>query len=351
MNNDLLYEYLSGGAWNIHDGQTIDINFTENIVAAYAIINTKLGKVGINAGLRLEYTHSAPRTKGEGDKSTYAKREYVSLFPHANVSVPLNEKQSTSLVATYARTIGRPSFWQLSPYRQQMTEYSYVTGNPYLKPVYNNNFTMTAIFGYKYTVSFTALMQENYIAQIAYIDPTDPNLLFYRHDNMDSNWNFWVNVNLPFQITKWLSLNTSLGGMSINQRITADQPVDRKWVGQGRAALAATLPKGFFIESSFNCMSPIMQGNLYTENWITDLSVSVKKSFAKDRFTVNVGVNNLLQQPNVLLAKQPEFLRRTHINDQNHSPRFSFSLRYNFKSGVKFRSRSIERGESSERLN
>ena len=98
-------------------------------------------------------------------------------------------------------------------------------------------------------------------------------------------------------------------------------------------------------------MSPIMQGNLYTENWITDLSVSVKKSFAKDRFTVNVGVNNLLQQPNVLLAKQTEFLRRTHINDQNHTPRFSFSLRYNFKSGVKFRSRSIERGESSERLN
>ncbi|MBR4148688.1 MAG: TonB-dependent receptor, partial [Rikenellaceae bacterium] len=194
MNNDLLYEYLSSGAWNIHDGQTIDINFTENIAAAYAIVNTKLGKVGVNAGLRLEYTHSAPRTEGEGDKSTYAKREYVSLFPHANISVPLNKKQSTSLVATYARTIGRPSFWQLSPYRTQMTEYSYVTGNPHLKPVYNNNFTMTAIFGYKYTISFTALMQENYIAQIAHIDPTNPNLMLYRHDNMDSNWNFWANV-------------------------------------------------------------------------------------------------------------------------------------------------------------
>ena len=351
MNNDLLYEYLSGGAWNVHDGQTIDINFTENIAAAYAIVNTKLGKVGVNAGLRLEYTHSAPRTKGEGDKSTYAKREYLSLFPHANISVPLNEKQSTSLVATYARTIGRPSFWQLSPYRQQMTEYSYVTGNPYLKPVYNNNFTMTAIFGYKYTVSFTALMQENYIAQIAHIDPTDPNLLFYRHDNMNSNWNFWVNVNLPFQITKWLTFNTSLGGMSINQRITANDPVDRKWVGQGRAQLAATLPKGFFIESSFSCMSPIMQGNLYVENWITDLSVSIKKNFAKDRFTVSATVDNLFQQDNVILAKQAEFRRRTQINDQNHTPRFSLSLRYNFKSGVKFRNRSVESDEDGSRLN
>lgn len=351
MNNDLLYEFLSGGAWNVHDGQTIDINFTENIAAAYAIINTKFGKVGVNAGLRLEYTHSAPRTKGEGDKSTYVKREYLSLFPHANVSVPLNKKQSTSLVATYARTIGRPSFWQLSPYRQQMTEYSYVTGNPHLKPVYNNNFTMTAIFGYKYTVSFTALMQENYIAQLAYIDPTNPNMMLYRHDNMDSNWNFWVNVNLPFQITKWLSLNTTLGGMSINQRIAANDPVTRKWIGQARAQLAVTLPAGFYIESAFSCMSPIMQGNLYIENWITDLSVSVKKSFAKDRFTVNVGVNNLLQQPNVILAKQTEFLRRTQFNDQNHTPRLSLSLRYNFKSGVKFRSRSVESDEDGSRLN
>lgn len=351
MNNDLLYEYLSGNAWNTHDEQTIDINFTENIAAAYAVLNTKLGKVGVNAGLRVEYTHSAPRTEGDGDKATYVEREYVSLFPHANISVPLNQKQTHSLVATYARTIGRPKFWQLSPYRTQMTEYSYVTGNPYLKPVYNNNFTMTAIFDHKYTIAFTALMQQNYIAQIAHIDPTDPNMLFYRHDNMDSNWNFWANVNLPFQITKWLTFNTSLGAMSINQRITADEPVTRKWIGQGRAQLAATLPAGFFIESAFSYMSPLMQGNLYTENWITNFWVSVKKSFAKDRFTTTVSVDNLFQQPNVILAKQPEFLRRTQINDQNHTPRLLFSLRYNFKSGVKFRSRSIERGESSERLN
>lgn len=351
MNNDLLYEYLSGNAWRVHDGQTIDINYTENIAAAYAIINTKLGQVGINAGLRLEYTHSAPRTKGEGDKSTYVKREYLSLFPHANISVPLNKKQSTSLVATYARTIGRPSFWHLSPYRTQMTEYSYVTGNPHLKPVYNNNFTMTAIFGYKYTVSFTALMQENYITQIAHIDPMNPNLMFYRHENMNSNWNFWANVNLPFQITKWLTFNASIGGMSINQRIEADSPIDRKWVGQGLAHLAVTLPKGFYIESSFSCMSPIMQGNLYVENWITDLSVSVKKSFAKDRFTVSATVDNLFQQENVILAKQTEFLRRTLLNDQDHTPRFSLSLRYNFNSGVKFRSRSIERDEDGSRLN
>jgi hypothetical protein len=139
--------------------------------------------------------------------------------------------------------------------------------------------------------------------------------------------------------------------MSINQRITANDPVDRKWVGQGRAQLAATLPKGFFIESSFSCMSPIMQGNLYVENWITDLSVSVKKNFAKDRFTVSATVDNLFQQDNVILAKQAEFRRRTQINDQNHTPRFSLSLRYNFKSGVKFRNRSVESDEDGSRLN
>ena len=131
--------------------------------------------------------------------------------------------------------------------------------------------------------------------------------------------------------------------MSINQRITAGSAVERKWIGQGRAALAATLPKGFFIESSFSCMSPIMQGNLYVENWITDFGVSVKKSFAKDRFTVSATVDNLFQQENVILAKQTEFLRRTLMNDQNHTPRFVFSLRYNFKSGVKFRNRSVEK--------
>ena len=40
------------------------------------------------------------------------------------------------LAFNYNRKISRPSFWNLNPYRMPLSEYSFLEGNPRLRPAY-----------------------------------------------------------------------------------------------------------------------------------------------------------------------------------------------------------------------
>lgn len=355
MDNGTLYEYLAGGSdWTYYAPQSIDIDYSENIGALYGIVSTKLGKVGITAGLRAEYTYAAPRTHGGESEDTYAYQSYLSLFPNANISLPLNQKQSTSLILSYSRNIGRPSFWQLSPYRQQISEYAYVVGNPKLKPTYTNQFNLTAVFAYKYSITLGGNLQQNSIQQLAQVGSEDDgNRLMYRHENLDSQWYYYLSANLPIQPAKWLSISINATCMRLEQRIDASSAKDIMYTGQGSASIDVTLPRGFYVEAEYWGMSPIKIGNLKCESVQQSLSMSVKKSFAKDRFTLKLGVNNIVGNRQNISAEQPEFRRRNFIRHQGSTPAFSMSLRYNFHSGVNFRSRNVESGagEESSRMN
>ena len=123
MHNDALYEYLKGDAWTRNDNQSFTIDYTENIAAAYAVASAQLGRWGLVAGLRGEYTHTTRKSVGQ---------DYFSLFPNANVSFALSKEKGWSLIAQYARTIERPRFWCLNPQRMQISDYTYQTGNPWL---------------------------------------------------------------------------------------------------------------------------------------------------------------------------------------------------------------------------
>ncbi len=350
MDNGTMYEYLAGGSdWTYYAPQSVDIDFSENIGALYGIVSTKLGKVGITAGLRAEYTYAAPRTHGGASEDTYAKQSYLSLFPNANISLPLNKDQSTSLIFSYSRTIGRPLFWQLSPYRQQISEYAYTVGNPKLKPTYTNSFNLTAVFNYKYSLTIGANFDQNPIQQLAQVSSEDDgNRLMYRHENLDSQWFYFIAANLPLQPTKWLSINLNATGLRVEQRIDASSTDEAMYVGQCNASLNVKLPLGFYLEAYYWFRSPIKIGNLKQETTNHSLSLAVKKSFAKDRFTINAGVNNIVNSENCISATQPEFRRWTNMRHQGTVPAFTLSLRYNFHSGVKFRSRSVESGAESE---
>ena len=63
MHNDALYEYLKGDAWTRNDNQSFTIDYTENIAAAYAVASAQLGRWGLVAGLRGEYTHDGKKRR------------------------------------------------------------------------------------------------------------------------------------------------------------------------------------------------------------------------------------------------------------------------------------------------
>ena len=158
-------------------------------------------------GLRGEYTH----LRSKGDRLPLSS--YPEIFPNANISYQLTQKGDYSLVVQYSRNITRPSFWALSPNETKISEYMIQRGNPDLKPTTSNNVSLTAVLKYKYTITLGMSIMKNGIQQATLVDKQNPELLILQTINYPTFNNYFMSVNLPFQITKWWSTNVNLNAM------------------------------------------------------------------------------------------------------------------------------------------
>ena len=334
------YEYLNGESWRTNTDKSYDIGFTENIGAAYVIASAKLGRVSLVGGLRGEYTNFQDRA---GD----IKQNYFDLFPNANVSFALTKDYAYSLIAQYARTITRPSFWALSPNETKISEYMIQRGNPNLKPSYENSVSVTAVLKYKYTITLGMKIVENAIQQATIVDADNPELLIFQTINYPTLNNYFATVNLPFQFTKWWQANINLIGMYTGQRIYPDEPIRRNFMTIANAQMTFTLPKEFYIELSGRYMHGIMTGNTTLAD-IGNMDISIKKRFLDNKLTLKLGVNNLIPMTQNVTIEEPTFKRMMVMEQPWLRPMANFSISYNFNTGKQFRAKSVESGSADD---
>ncbi len=338
MSDNALYEYEKGGAWIVDATQTLDLDYSEQIGAAYATVSASLGRVNFVAGLRGEYT----RTSGRD-----VEQEYFSLFPNANLSYSLSKDGSYSLTAQYARTISRPSFFSLRPARNQISDYMYQTGNPNLGPQYNNSVSLTFVAKHKYTVNLGMNIRTDQIQQTIVPDQTNPDILVIMHENYDTMKDYWASVWLPFQLTKWWSLSLNGYYQYTSQRVYATDPVRYNHFVSLYASTTFTLPKKFFIDISGHWQSRVELGNVAVLPSF-GLNASLKKKFG-EKFTLTVAARNIIPREQRLESWGEGFNRR--INTKQDWTRFQgvVQLNYNFKSGKAFRQKSVESGSAEEK--
>ena len=338
MHNDALYEYLKGDAWTRNDNQSFTIDYTENIAAAYAVASAQLGRWGLVAGLRGEYTHTTGKSVGQ---------DYFSLFPNANVSFALSKEKGWSLIAQYARTIERPRFWCLNPQRMQISDYTYQTGNPSLDPAFKQDVNLTLVAAHKYTLTAGVQLVSGEIQQTIQADPENPDLLQLAWVNYDRTKNYYVSVNLPFQPAKWWQLNANFTYMRHGERVEQHGAETFYNWAFGSISTTFTLPAKFYIDLSYNYQSRIDLGNCWVEP-DHRLQAGVKKRFG-DQFTASFSVQNLLDQGQVIGAHGDGFVRTMNARQTWSNRSFRIGLTYNFKSGKAFKRKAVEAGSADEK--
>ncbi|HEY1040163.1 MAG TPA: outer membrane beta-barrel protein [Bacteroidia bacterium] len=178
--------------------------YNENINAAYLSYAKELTKWDLQCGLRMEHTNTRGKQFATGE--TFA-RNYVSFFPNVVVNRKFSEKNALSL--SYARRIDRPSYRQLNPFKVFVDSYTYVVGDPTLRPVMTNVCELNHTFKGKYitTLSYTNSKQsitdifvQDDISKISYQTPA--NIRDFEQYNLG--------VYIPFKIKKWM--NSTLSG-------------------------------------------------------------------------------------------------------------------------------------------
>jgi outer membrane receptor protein involved in Fe transport len=123
---------------NLYELQSLfsnDVKYNNSGHAFYTIYSDKIGNLGLQGGLRTEYTYrKIELVNGTGNFNI----DRWDLFPSFHTSYEFSK--GSQLMASYTRRIERPDGWQLEPFITWFDENNVRRGNPDLKPEFIDSY-------------------------------------------------------------------------------------------------------------------------------------------------------------------------------------------------------------------
>lgn len=333
------YAAQTQGTWLALPEYSYDQHYTEQIGAAYASLEYSAGRWELSAGLRGEYTSVASQT---------LDRSYFGLFPNVSVSRALNALRTWLLVAQWSRNIERPAFPALNPARIRISDYSWQSGNPSLRPTYIHRFSLTAVWKYRYTLTVGGNLHHDLIREIAHRDETDPDAVYIRPENHYTENHWFVAASVPAKITRWWNLSVNAVGVMQRIRLNSTDSPATHYLMFADATCSFTLPAGFFAEAAYRAQSRLYSGNSEVGPRHT-LSATVKKQLFGKRLTLFCTLSNITGC-DWEFASLTDGMRRTIDARQAWSGRlWKAGAAWNFRTGKKFRARTVESAAETQR--
>jgi outer membrane receptor protein involved in Fe transport len=185
--------------WEIDYSKTNQFIYKENINAAYLNVSRQLKKWGLQAGLRFENTNYKGNQLGNAQKPDSSfTNSYNSFFPTLYITYKVDDKNQLGLNA--GRRIDRPRYQDLNPFLYFLDNYTYESGNPYIKPQYTWNMELshtykgflTTTLNYSRTNDFmTETFEQSGYASII------------RRGNIGTRHNAGISVSAQVNAKKW----------------------------------------------------------------------------------------------------------------------------------------------------
>jgi outer membrane receptor protein involved in Fe transport len=176
-----------------------ELEYTEDIYAAYAIGGHEFGPYSVQVGLRAELSDITAALLRSGESND---QDYLSFFPSASLSYSVTEKDQ--LQASYSRRLSRPYFRRLLPFSNYNNPRNNNIGNPNLRPEFTNSFEA----GYlRYLENGTFLTSLYYRRTTGVIErltlPADDGTAIIYPVNLAVRDAFGLELNLSVQPTDW----------------------------------------------------------------------------------------------------------------------------------------------------
>ena len=338
-NNEIIYENLFNGNWEIDHNQSNKFKYTEQISAAYATFSYKFGKFSAMAGLRAEYTSN----KGESPTmDTLFTRSYIDWFPSAYIQYQFNDKQMLNL--SYSRKIDRPSYSLLNPFRTFYDPFTFQSGNPDLKPLYINSIGLRYSIK-RYSVNLFYFIYNDIFTQ-DYIQDDATHAMGLIQKNLGKSQVWSLGVYVPIDFTRWYTLTFYTqfawnkddtyhsGNRFLNDFLTANSNLQQTF----------TIIPTMKVSMQFLWSKRAWEGISYF-NDIWYMNAQIEKSFLDRRLSLILSCNDLFSS--LVYSGKIHFgnINQTFKEDQNLR-RIILTVRYNFGSqqirGARYRSVGID---------
>lgn len=315
--------------------------YNELIGAAYVMYSHNFtSKTSLQVGLRGEIT----ALKGYNPEmdSTH-ERLYGRPFPNLNLSQQIGQHHRLNLSYRYRLT--RPSYYNLNPFMTRTTATDYHGGNPDLDPEYSHNLDLT--YSYKYNLFITAgyvhtdgninsmtYYREVGNSYIAYVIPENMGRADFVTLSVNGNYTFFDRWRLRFFLSGSYGHRTfdyalPEGGYSHEDVRCYDATA---WLGTD-----VDIIKTLTAELSVWARLPSQNMFRYTRPYV-NMSLSIKKTFFKEKLSVTLTANDLLGMMWSETTRYPDGTVGDMTFRQG-GQQLSLSVSYNFGNNKLMRSR------------
>lgn len=298
--NDIQFFDIIDGKKIVDNTRSNHFIYSENVNAAYANFNQEFKKMDIQFGLRMEHTVTNGQQVTTGEAFS---RNYVNFFPSAVINRKFSDNNQLSL--SYSRRIDRPSYRQLNPFRIFVDPpYTFVVGDPQLRPVYTHAFELSHTFKGRYITELSYSRSKDVITDV-FVQDDVTRVSNQIPANLQHSEAITFAVIIPFSVRKWLNSNFSgniywnkyespfQGGNLLNQNTAWD----------ARCQNSIVLGKGWTAELTGVYQARLVWG-LFTIKDLGHLSAGIQKMSRDKNSTFRLNVSDMFYTNRIAVVVQ-----------------------------------------------
>ncbi|MFI5204079.1 MAG: outer membrane beta-barrel protein [Flavobacteriales bacterium] len=347
--NNIFFELLQNGVYIPDSSRNNDFTYVENINAAYVSASKRYTKWGFNAGLRTEHTNNQGISHTLDSTVT---RQYINLFPSLSLDWTLDS--SNNLTLSYSRRIDRPSYMDLNPFVYYADQYTFMKGNPFLKPQFTHGISLSHSFMYVVFTTIGADITTDNISGIIEQD-TATNVAYYTSINFDKYNNYYINLYTGFPIKNYMFqlsftgfyneyISQTTGGDIDNGQFTYNIYSSHSLsFGKGKQKTWTAEISGWY-------MSPALYG-VFKMRPMKSIDVGLKKKFPKINLTANLSFTDVFKLLGSNMTIDDNGMNQQFSNTWE-SRKLMLKLTWNFgKARIRNEKRSTAAEDEQKRLN
>lgn len=341
--SDINHFDINGSDQELNPDKSDAFDYNEDIFAAYLSYEKKWNTWSFSGGIRIEKTlieGMSPKTNENNNQ------DYLKWFPTLNLSHDLTEK--TSVYLNYKRSVLRPSYQDLNPFRYFLNDNTIATGNPNLQPAFvdhvvigtsiNNIFSIEAYYNYTDAYFLELPIQDN-----------NENQFIYRPTNLNNMVEYGLDFEAYFNVTeKWfVYLATSFYNIKDEANLNSQYIKKDTWSNYSELSNNFTFLKDKSLMVNFLLVyyGKNQQGfQDVSTRILTDLTI--KKTIFKNKATLSLALSDLLNEQDFRVAsKYVNQDNSRYFNQDNRYIKLGFSYRFGNTS-----LKSNERTKTSDEL-
>lgn len=299
-------------------------NISENYIGGFTSYDVQLPFGMLSAGIR--YEHVDFEYSEDQQKIDAQSKNFDNVFPTLSFATQFGQVQAQ---LSYAATIQRPSYADLSNNVFYINRFTLQQGNPYLLPSITHDISLNTMWKYfQFMLSYQQKKDEIFTwSTQTEANPELSTISYINFDRMPTlnafigaspTIGFWSPMYGVGVSKQWVNVHTDLADLELKK------PALNVMLNN-----TFTLPKNFLINLDFTFQGKGNYQNIYMMKNMYILNLAISKSFFNDAFNVELRGNDLFHQQKDASRVYMNRLTAYQANCYD-SREFAITVRYRF---------------------